>query len=222
MCDFVPLSSLYNARNASHIFKLLFHLLLSHVTEMSLKFAVRLLHSPYGGSEGRKGAWKALVEAQEAGKIRSIGISNYGVHHLEELEGHMKELEKERGKGGGGVISVGQWELHPWLGRPDIVEWCQRRGIVLEAYCPIVRATKSDHPLLQSLSNKHGKTPAQVLLRWSLQKGFVPLPKSVTPGRIEENAAVFDFELSEEDMKTLNMDTYEPCAWDPTVAGLEQ
>ncbi|KFZ04866.1 hypothetical protein V502_09993, partial [Pseudogymnoascus sp. VKM F-4520 (FW-2644)] len=82
-----------------------------------------LIHAPYGGREARKGAWKALVEAQEAGKIRSLGISNYGVHHLDEMEVYMKELEEERGKGKAGVISVGQWELHPWLARPDIVQW---------------------------------------------------------------------------------------------------
>jgi diketogulonate reductase-like aldo/keto reductase len=71
-----------------------------------------LIHAPYGGAEGRKGTWKALVEAHEEGKIRSLGISNYGVHHLDELESHIKELEEERGgKGKGGVISVGQWEL---------------------------------------------------------------------------------------------------------------
>ena len=71
-----------------------------------------LIHAPYGGREARKGAWKALVEAQEEGKIRSLGISNYGVQHLDEMEEYMKELEKERGKGNAGVISVGQWELY--------------------------------------------------------------------------------------------------------------
>ena len=70
-----------------------------------------LIHAPYGGAEGRKGTWKALVEAHEEGKIRSLGISNYGVIHLDELETHIKELEEERGKGKGGVVSVGQYEL---------------------------------------------------------------------------------------------------------------
>lgn len=77
-----------------------------------------LIHAPYGGRDARKGAWKALVEAQEEGKIRSLGISNYGVHHLDEMEVYINELEEERGKGRGGVIDVGQWELHPvsdWL-----------------------------------------------------------------------------------------------------------
>jgi diketogulonate reductase-like aldo/keto reductase len=128
-----------------------------------------LLHSPYGGKEGRIGAWKALVEAVEAGKIRSIGVSNYGVHHLDELEAWIKETEGKEGKGKGGVISINQVELHPWLARPDINEWCQNRGVLLEAYCPIVRATKNEDPLLLPLAKKYGKTPSQVLIRWSLQ-----------------------------------------------------
>ena len=181
-----------------------------------------LLHAPYGGSAARKGAWKALVEAQEEGKIRSLGISNYGVHHLDELEVHIKELEAERGKGKGGVISVGQWELHPWLARPDVVEWCEKRGVVLEAYSPIVRGKRMAETVLQPLTKKYGKTGAQVLLRWSLQKGFVPLPKSVTLSRIEENADLYDFELTADEMKSLETGEYAPCAWDPTVSTLDQ
>lgn len=182
-----------------------------------------LIHAPYGGSANRKGAWKALVEAQEEGKIRSLGISNYGVHHLDELEMHIKELERERGgKGKGGVISVGQWELHPWLARPDIVQWCEKRGVVLEAYCPLVRGERLNDKLMKPLTEKYGKTAAQVLLRWSLQKGFVPLPKSVTPSRIEQNADIYDFELTAGDMKTLETGEYGPCAWDPTLSTLAQ
>ncbi|CBX91295.1 similar to aldo-keto reductase [Plenodomus lingam JN3] len=177
-----------------------------------------LLHSPYGGKENRLGAWKALVEGVEAGKIRSIGVSNYGVHHLEELEAWIKETDAKEHKGKGGVISINQIELHPWLARPDIVDWCKQRGVLCEAYCPIVRATKNDDPLLAPLVKKYNKTPAQILIRWSLQMGFIPLPKSVTKSRIEQNAQVFDFELAEEDMKSLNTGVYEPCAWDPTVS----
>lgn len=177
-----------------------------------------LLHAPYGGKENRLGAWKALVEAVDAGKIRSIGVSNYGVHHLEELEEYIKYTDEKEGKGKGGVLSVNQIELHPWLARKDIVDWCNKRGVILEAYCPIVRATKEDDPLLIPLSKKYGKTSSQILLRWSLQMGFVPLPKSVTKSRIEENSDVYDFELSEEEMKSLDTGVYEPCAWDPTVS----
>jgi diketogulonate reductase-like aldo/keto reductase len=191
--------------------------------ETGLKYIdLMLLHAPYGGREARKGAWKALVEAQEAGKIRSLGISNYGVHHLDEMEIYMKELEEERGQGKGGTISVGQWELHPWLARPDIVQWCESRGIVLEAYSPLVRGTRLEEECLQPLMRKHGKTAAQILVRWSLQKGFIPLPKSVTPSRIKENADVYDFELTQEDMESLETGEYAPCTWDPTVAALDQ
>lgn len=91
-----------------------------------------LLHAPYGGKTNRLGAWKALVEAVEAGKVRSIGVSNYGVHHLEELEEYIKEVDAKEGKGKGGVLSINQVELHPWCQRPDIVNWCQSRGIVMQ------------------------------------------------------------------------------------------
>ncbi|MCJ1476240.1 hypothetical protein MMC13_004906 [Lambiella insularis] len=199
-----------------------------------------LIHAPYGGKEGRNGAWRALVEAQKAGKIRSLGVSNYGVHHLDELEAYIKELEAKDGKGSGGEISVGQWEVHPWLERRDIVEWCQKRGVVVQAYCPIVRGQRFEEPVLQPMVKKYGKTPAQVLIRWSLQKvrksrcalsrttqkwdslmlkqGLVPLPKSVTPSRIIENADVYDFELTSEEMKSLETGEYAPCAWDPTTS----
>jgi diketogulonate reductase-like aldo/keto reductase len=186
-------------------------------------FDLILLHAPYGGSAARKGAWKALVEAVEEGKIRSIGISNYGVHHLDELEKHIAELETERGgKGKGGVISVGQYEIHPWCARNDIINWCAKRNIACEAYSPVVQGKRWGEKSLASLAQKHGKTEAQVLLRWSLQKGLIPLPKSVTPSRIQQNAELFDFELSKEDMAELETDEYAPVCWDPLKAGLDE
>lgn len=120
-----------------------------------------------------------------------------------------------------GILSVNQIELHPWLARPDIVSWCQSRSIVCEAYSPLVRNTRAEDPLLKPLVAKYNKTPTQILLRWGLQKGFVILPKSETHSRIEENRDIYDFELDEGDMKSLETGKYEPCAWDPTVAGLE-
>ena len=181
------------------------------------------IHAPYGDSTGRKGAWKALVEAVEAGKVRSIGVSSYGVHHLDELEQHIKELEVERGgPGKGGVISVGQWELQPWLAHPDIVAWCRKRGVVVQAFSPLTRGKRLNDPLLKPLMKKHNRTAAQILMRWSLQMDFVPLPKSEKPSRIEENADVYDFELTDEDMKALDTGRYENLAWDPTITPLDQ
>lgn len=182
-----------------------------------------LLHAPYGGSEARKGAWRALVEAVEAGKVRSIGVSNYGVHHLDELAQHIKELEEERGgKGKGGVLSVGQWEIHPWLARSDIVEWSAAHNVAVEAYSPLVRGERWGEPALKTLADKYGVSEAQVLVRWSLQKGHVPLPKSVTPSRITANADVYGFELTAEEVAALETAEYKPVCWDPTIIPLDQ
>ncbi|OQD90643.1 hypothetical protein PENANT_c001G04092 [Penicillium antarcticum] len=173
-------------------------------------FDLILLHAPFGGRKGRLGAWRALVEAQKTGKSRSIGVSNFGIHHLEELETFIQS-------GGGGKIEVGQYELHPWLGRADLVDWLHKRGAVVEAYSPLARGTRMNEPALHAISKKHMKTPAQILIRWSLQKGFVPLPKSTTPDRIKENVDVFDFELDDDDMKLLHTEEYSPSTWDPTT-----
>jgi len=91
-----------------------------------------LLHSPFGGKQARFGAWRALVDSVAEGKVKSIGVSNFGVHHLDELEKHIMELDAKDGQGKGGILSVNQVELHPWLARPDIVEWCKARGVTLE------------------------------------------------------------------------------------------
>lgn len=92
----------------------------------------------------------------------------------------------------------------------------------MEAYCPIVRGARFDEPGVKKLADKYGKTPAQVLIRWSLEKGFIPLPKSVTPERIGANADVFDFSLTAEEVQGLETDEYSPVAWDPTVTTLEE
>ena len=109
------------------------------------------------------------MEAQNAGKARSIGVSNFGIHHLEELEEYIQN-------GGGGRIEVGQYELHPWLGRAELVDWLQNRGAIIEAYSPLARGTRMDEPVLRKLSMKHQKNPAQILIRWSIQKVSKPCP----------------------------------------------
>ncbi|CAE6500773.1 unnamed protein product [Rhizoctonia solani] len=152
-----------------------------------------LIHDPFSGATKRIETYKALLECRDKGKIKSVGVSNYGVKHLEEIK-----------QAGLEAPTVNQIELHPWCQQKDIVEYCKKNDIVVQAYCPIVRGAKWDHPVLGQLTKKHGRTGAQILIRWSLQKGYVPLPKSTHEERIVENTNVFGFELSDEDMGALD------------------
>jgi len=152
-----------------------------------------LIHDPLMGKIKRLEAWKALIEAKAAGKIRTIGVSNYGVPHLEEIKHAGLEIP-----------SLNQIELHPLCQQKPIVEYCEANGIVIEAYCPLVRGEFSKLKGLAEMAEKYKKNPAQILVRWSLQKGYVPLPKSAKAERIESNANVYDFELSKEDMAHLD------------------
>ncbi|TGZ82497.1 2,5-diketo-D-gluconic acid reductase A [Ascodesmis nigricans] len=171
-----------------------------------------LIHAPYGTRDDRIGQWRAMVEAQKEGKIRSLGVSNYGIHHLEELKNWQKSVAPEDA----GILSVGQWEIHPWLMRKDIREWCEKEEVIVEAYCPLVRGQRWGEKKLVEVAEKYGKTQAQVLLKWSLQQGLVPLAKTIRNERVEENFAVWDWELSEADVKALETEEYNPCTWDPT------
>lgn len=101
-----------------------------------------LIHVPFGGKEARLGVWQALVEGVQEGKIRSIGVSNFAVRHLDELEGYIKEKEAKEGEGKGGVVSVNQVELHPWMARREVAAWCRKRGIVFQAWGPLARAMR--------------------------------------------------------------------------------
>ncbi|EPQ56691.1 Aldo/keto reductase [Gloeophyllum trabeum ATCC 11539] len=152
-----------------------------------------LIHTPTSGPEGRIKLWKALEKLKQSGRARSIGVSNFGINHLQELAASSSTRP-----------AVNQIELHPWCQQRDIVNYCQNHGITVQAYCPLVRGQKFEDPTLNQLVYVHLKDPAQILLRWSLQKGFVPLPKSDTPSRIEANAALYDFELSAEQMALLD------------------
>ncbi|KAG6918542.1 hypothetical protein DXG01_013632 [Tephrocybe rancida] len=145
-----------------------------------------LIHDPYSGTERRLATYKALQEAKASGKIRTVGVSNYGVKHLEEIR-----------NAGFPMPSVNQIEQRP------IVSYCREHNIVVQAYCPIVRG-KMDHPQIIALATKYNRDPAQILIRWSLQKGFVPLPKSATPARIHSNTELYDFDLADEDITALD------------------
>ncbi|KAJ8596381.1 Aldo/keto reductase [Rhizopogon salebrosus TDB-379] len=151
-----------------------------------------LIHDPYSGTERRLATYKALQDARQAGKIRSVGVSNYGIKHLQEILNAGYEMP-----------AVNQIELHPLCQQRPIVDYCREHSIVVQAYCPIIRGNM-DHPVIQMIAHNHDRDAAQVLLRWSLQKGFVPLPKSATPERIRSNAQLYDFELNPEEMAQLD------------------
>ncbi|BDD59519.1 hypothetical protein MAP00_004721 [Monascus purpureus] len=153
-----------------------------------------LIHSSKSGPAGRKELWQALEKLLAEGKTKSIGVSNYGVQHIEEMKEYAKVWPPH----------VNQLELHAFSQQRVIDAYCKKHGIVVEAYSPIVRNYKANNPTLVELGKKYGKSTQQILIRYALQKEWVPLPKSDDPSRIVSNANVFDFNISEEDMAVLN------------------
>lgn len=103
-----------------------------------------------------------MTEAQQQGKVKSIGVSNYGIHHLEELQEYINST-------GGSKIDVGQYEIHPWCDRRNIIDWLKKHNIVVEAYSPLAHGTRFNEPILKSLGKKYNKSPAQIMIRWVLQ-----------------------------------------------------
>lgn len=168
-----------------------------------------LLHSPYGGKTARLASWKAVEDAIDEGEIKIGGVSNFGVKHLEELINSKPRI----------MPAVNQIEVHPFNTRENITSFCQKHGILVEAYAPLARALRMKHPTIMSLSKTYECTPAQLMVRWSLQKGFIPLPKSVSKDRIESNGNIGLFEIKNEDMSTLTaLDEYLVTDWDPVDA----
>ncbi|MDF2557564.1 MAG: pgoN [Bacillales bacterium] len=137
--------------------------------------------------------WRAMEELYEAGKIRAIGISNFRPHHMDILLKTAKIIPM-----------VNQICIHPGYLLNETISYCKEKGILLEAYSPLGTGKIFEAAEITPIAEKYGKTIAQVCLRWSLQKGFLPLPKSVTTSRIRENLDVFDFELTSEEMDTLS------------------
>ncbi len=149
--------------------------------------------------------WKALEKLYADGKARAIGVSNFLVHHLEELRG-----------ASGVTPAVNQVEFHPLLVQKELLDYDAARGIRHEAWAPLTRGRLLTHPVLLGIAQNHGKTPAQVILRWDIQLGVVTIPKSVRRVRIQENSRVFDFELSKDDMAKLTaLDSGERIGWHP-------
>ena len=138
------------------------------------------------------GTWRAFEELYGAGRIRSIGVSNFRPRHMEEL---MKTASI--------VPMVNQIRLCPGDTQDEVVDYCRSRNILLEAYSPLGVGKIFEVPEMRELAKKYGKSIAQICVRWSLQREYLPLPKSVTPSRIKENADVFDFELDAEDVRLI-------------------
>ncbi|WP_407319419.1 aldo/keto reductase [Isoptericola halotolerans] len=148
-----------------------------------------LIHWPLPAVDRYVEAWGALEEIYRSGRARAIGVSNFQPHHLRRL---MDETTV--------VPAVNQVEVHPWLGNEDVRAVDTEHGIVTEAWSPLGRGQVLEDPTVVRIAENLDRTPAQVVLRWHVQRGDVIFPKSVTPARIEENFRLFDFELSQADM----------------------
>ncbi len=163
-----------------------------------------LLHFPVTGVRGN--AWKHLEKLHNEGKAKSIGVSNYTIRHLEQL---LKGCEIKP--------AVNQVELHVFLQQPELVAFCKEQGIAVEAYSPLAHGRGIDDLVLAEIGKKHNKTSAQIMLRWCIEVGTIPLPKSVTPERIKQNIEIFDFKLDEDDMdKIKGLEKGMRTCWDPT------
>jgi diketogulonate reductase-like aldo/keto reductase len=165
-----------------------------------------LIHWP-----GRKSkdSWRAMEELRAEGKARSIGVSNFLPQHLEDLLSIATI-----------VPTVNQIEFHPYLQQPDVLAFCAERNIRVEAWSPLMRGKVVEVPLLKELGAKHGKSPAQVVLRWNLQRGLVTIPKSVRRERLAANADLFDFTLSDDEVQAINrLDRGERMGPDPATFG---
>jgi diketogulonate reductase-like aldo/keto reductase len=150
-----------------------------------------LIHWPVKGKY--KDTWRAMEKLHKEGRIRAIGVSNFQIHHLEDL---MMDASVKP--------AVNQVELHPLLTQTELRNYCSKHEIQIEAWSPLGQGNLMDHPLLQDIAAKYGKSPAQVILRWDLQNGIVTIPKSVTPERIRANTELYDFELTAEEIEQIN------------------
>ncbi|MGN8645929.1 aldo/keto reductase [Gracilibacillus sp. HCP3S3_G5_1] len=152
-----------------------------------------LIHWPVPSQNKYKESWKAMEKLYKDGKIRAIGVSNFKEHHLEDL---MKDAEI--------TPMVNQVEYHPHLQQRSLHEFCKQHNIQLEAWSPLKQGQLLDDPTLTKIAKRHGKSTAQVILRWDLQQEVVTIPKSVKQHRIQDNADIFDFELTEEEMTLIH------------------
>jgi diketogulonate reductase-like aldo/keto reductase len=150
-----------------------------------------LIHWPVTGLRGE--TWRALEEIYEKGRVRAIGVSNFTIRHLEELNETLELMP-----------TVNQVEFSPFLYQKELLDYCKSSNIALEAYCPLTRTNKFSNVTVMTIAQKHGKTPAQILIRWGLQHEIITIPKSGNKKHLTDNADVFDFNLDESDMTQLD------------------
>ncbi len=162
------------------------------LTKLGLDYLdLYLIHWPVEGKY--KEAWRALETLYKEGRVKAIGVSNFQIHHLEDL---MKDAEIKP--------VINQVEYHPRLTQKELQAFCQKHDIQLEAWSPLMQGQLLENDVLQEIAQKYGKSVAQVILRWDLQNGVVTIPKSTKEHRIIENSSVFDFELTQEDMEKID------------------
>lgn len=152
-----------------------------------------LVHWPLPSQGKYVETWRALEKLYKDGRVRAIGVSNFKIHHLEDIIANCEITPM-----------VNQVEYHPRFNQSELHEFCKKHKIQLEAWSPLMQGGLLDEPVLVEIANKYNKSTAQIIIRWDVQSGVVTIPKSVKPQRIAENADIFDFELSEEDMDKIN------------------
>jgi len=143
-------------------------------------------------------AWEVLEKIYEEGRARAIGVSNFHIHHLEDIFAASDIIP-----------AVNQVECHPWLTQVELVDYCQKKGIIFEPWSPLGQGALLENEVLKSIAQKYNKSAAQLIIKWGLQRGFVNIPKSVKQERIIENSKIFDFTVTDEDMAEifkLNLD----------------
>jgi methylglyoxal/glyoxal reductase len=150
-----------------------------------------LIHWPV--KEKYKQTWTVLEQLYKEGRVRAIGVSNFQIHHLEDLLS-VAEIKP----------MVNQVELHPLLAQPELRDYCKKQEIQIEAWAPLGQGRLLEHPVLQEIAAQYNKTTAQVILRWDIQNQIVTIPKSIKEARIIENATIFDFSLTESDIEKIN------------------
>jgi 2,5-diketo-D-gluconate reductase A len=164
-----------------------------NLTELELEYAdLMLIHRPPEDGVGEV-LWEGLLQAKREGLTKDIGVSNYSVDQ-------MRELTETTGE----KPSVNQIEWSPFGCSSDMLDYCREQRIVIQAYSPLTRGKRLDDDVLANLARRYSKTPAQVLLRWNLQIGTIPIPKANNLQHLEENLGVFDFEIDESDMAALH------------------